>query len=59
MEERPFNVWANNILVQLDLIHEKRKQIAEENFKQILGKDYGESNKRNKRIIKYDKTAVR
>lgn len=46
-EERPFNIWANNIQTQLDLIHQKRKQQSKENFKIILGQGYGEPNKRN------------
>lgn len=49
-EERPFNLFAKNIQKQLDLIHEKRKKEAEKNFKLILGKEYGKSSKRNKRV---------
>lgn len=46
-EERPFNKWANNIQAQLDLIYQQRRQQSKENFKLLLGKEYGEPNKRN------------
>lgn len=52
---RPFNAWAENLKKQLDEVHIIKRRQAEENFKLLLGDTYGQSNKRNKRIVRTHK----